>query len=247
MCCGASAGASRAHARAHLTHPPPASNREPRARERRCAIWPDRRTVTSGRWRTQRAALADDLADLSAEQWRHWTLCGEWDVEEIVAHLIAAASLNQWRWARSMFGARFRVDVHNQRRMVEQRGSTPAETPDRFRAIPPGCHRQHHRSLGTLRPTSVRPSYTPRTSAFLWDCPGQRVAGSGRIERVVHLVLGTGHQHGPPRAVCRPTRRPRRRHTAKARPRRRSVNRCCVEVKGLEPSTYGLQSRRSSS
>jgi len=25
------------------------------------------------------------------------------------------------------------------------------------------------------------------------------------------------------------------------------VNRCCVEVKGLEPSTYGLQSRRSSS
>ena len=162
-------------------------------------------------------------------------------------HLIAAASLNQWRWARSMFGARFRVDVHNQRRMVEQRGSTPAETPDRFRAIPPGCHRQHHRSLGTLRPTSVRPSCTPRTSAFLWDCPGQRVAGSGRIERVVHLVLGTGHQHGPPRAVCRPTRRPRRRHTAKARPRRRSVNRCCVEVKGLEPSTYGLQSRRSSS
>ena len=33
-----------------------------------------------------------------------------------------------------MLGARFRVDVHNQRRMVEQKGSTPAETLDRFRA-----------------------------------------------------------------------------------------------------------------
>ena len=34
-----------------------------------------------------------------------------------------------------MLGARFRVDVHNQRRMVEHRGSTPAETLDRFHAI----------------------------------------------------------------------------------------------------------------
>jgi uncharacterized protein (TIGR03083 family) len=84
---------------------------------------------------TERAALADDLADLSVEQWRHATLCGEWNVEEVVAHLTAAASLNQWRWARSMFGARFRVDAHNRRRMVEQMGDTPAETLDRFRAI----------------------------------------------------------------------------------------------------------------
>jgi uncharacterized protein (TIGR03083 family) len=34
-----------------------------------------------------------------------------------------------------MVGARFRVDVHNQRRMVEHRGRTPAETLDQFRAI----------------------------------------------------------------------------------------------------------------
>ena len=83
----------------------------------------------------ERAALADDLSGLNAEQWRHDTLCGQWDVEEVVAHLTAAASLNQWRWVRSMLGARFRVDVHNQRRMVEHRGSTPAETLEWFHAI----------------------------------------------------------------------------------------------------------------
>ena len=83
----------------------------------------------------ERTALAEDLSGLNAEQWRHATLCGQWDVEEVVAHLTAAASLNQWRWVRSMLGARFRVDVHNQRRLVEHRGSTPAETLDRFRAI----------------------------------------------------------------------------------------------------------------
>jgi uncharacterized protein (TIGR03083 family) len=83
----------------------------------------------------ERAALAQDLSDLSAEQWRHDTLCGRWDVEEVVAHLTAAASLNQWRWLRSMLGARLRADVHNQRRLVEHRGSTPAETLDRFRGV----------------------------------------------------------------------------------------------------------------
>jgi uncharacterized protein (TIGR03083 family) len=83
----------------------------------------------------ERAALARDLSDLGADQWRHATLCGQWDCEEVVAHMIAAASLSQWRWVLSMLGARFRVDVHNQRRMVEHRGSSPAETLDRFRAI----------------------------------------------------------------------------------------------------------------
>ena len=84
---------------------------------------------------SERAALAEELAGLGAEQWRHDTLCGEWNVEQVVAHLTAAASLNQWRWLRSMVGARFRPGVHNQRRLAEHCGSTPAETLDRFRAV----------------------------------------------------------------------------------------------------------------
>lgn len=85
--------------------------------------------------RAERTALAKDLSTLSAEQWRHGTLCGQWDVEQVVAHLTAAASLNQWQWLRSMLGARFRPDVHNQRRLAEHRGRTPDETLNRFRAV----------------------------------------------------------------------------------------------------------------
>src|SRR5690348_1154662 len=97
----------------------------------------------------ERAGLAKDLAGLGAEQWRHDTLCGEWDVEQVVAHLTAAASLNQWQWLRSMLGARFRPDVHNQRRLAEHRGSTPAETLDRFQAV----------VTSTTAPSSHTPAY----------------------------------------------------------------------------------------
>lgn len=83
----------------------------------------------------ERAALVEDLSVLTEEQWRHGTLCGKWDVEDVVAHLTAAASLNRWKWLRSMAGARFRPDVHNRRRLAEHRGASPAETLDRFRAV----------------------------------------------------------------------------------------------------------------
>ena len=89
-------------------------------------------------WRmvqAERTALAEDLESLTAEQWQHPTLCSQWDVEQVLAHLTAAASLNQWQWLRSILGARFRPDVHNQRRLAEHRGRTPAETLERFRAI----------------------------------------------------------------------------------------------------------------
>jgi len=120
----------------------------------------------------ERAALAEDLADLGADQWRHDTLCGEWDVEQVVAHLTAAASLSQWQWLRSMLAARFRPDVHNQRRLAEHRGGTPTDTLELFRAVitsttAPSRH---------TRPTSARSSCTPKTSASRWGLPGHRAS-----------------------------------------------------------------------
>lgn len=83
----------------------------------------------------ERTALWRDLSELTGEQWHHTTLCGRWDVEEVVAHLIAAASLNQWRWIMSMLGARLRPNVHNQRQLVKYRGTTTAETLKQFHAV----------------------------------------------------------------------------------------------------------------
>ena len=83
----------------------------------------------------ERAALADDLAGLDDAQWAHPSLCGRWDVEEVVAHLTAAASIGPVRWFASALGARFDFDLHNQRRLSEHRGATPAETLERFRGV----------------------------------------------------------------------------------------------------------------
>jgi uncharacterized protein (TIGR03083 family) len=83
----------------------------------------------------ERAALADDLAGLDQDQWRRPSLCGRWTVEEVVAHLTAAASIGRLRWIASVLGARFNFDLHNDRRLAEQRGGSPAETLERFRRV----------------------------------------------------------------------------------------------------------------
>ena len=85
--------------------------------------------------RRELAALVTDLSTLTPRQWRSTTLCSNWDVEEVVAHLGAAATTTRWGWIRSMVGARFDADVHNRRRLEEFRGATPEETLDRFRRI----------------------------------------------------------------------------------------------------------------
>lgn len=84
--------------------------------------------------RAERAALAEDLEDLDESQWAHRTLCGRWNVEDVVAHLTAAASVGRLRWIRSVH-ARFDFELHNQRRLAEHRGLDSAGTLERFRQV----------------------------------------------------------------------------------------------------------------
>ncbi|WP_019925282.1 maleylpyruvate isomerase family mycothiol-dependent enzyme [Nocardia sp. BMG111209] len=83
----------------------------------------------------ERAALADDLAGLDDGQWRQRSLCGQWTVEEVVAHLTAGASNSRVSWLSSVLRARFDFDEHNDRQLAAHRGATPAETLERFRAV----------------------------------------------------------------------------------------------------------------
>lgn len=83
----------------------------------------------------ERAALAENLANLDDEQWAQQSLCGRWTVQEVVAHLTAAAGIGRLRWLASIIGARFDAGVHNQRRLAEHLGAHPAQTLQQFRRI----------------------------------------------------------------------------------------------------------------
>lgn len=85
--------------------------------------------------RDERARLVADLEGLGPDAWSAPTLCGDWSVEDVVAHLTAGASTGRWAWLRSIAGARFDADRHNARRLAEHRGPAPADTLAAFRGV----------------------------------------------------------------------------------------------------------------
>lgn len=84
--------------------------------------------------RTRVVAL---LEGLDEAQWSAPTLCDQWDVEQVTAHLSAAARTGRWAWIRSIVAAGFDPARHNARRLAEQRGPTPQATLATFRASVP--------------------------------------------------------------------------------------------------------------
>jgi uncharacterized protein (TIGR03083 family) len=81
----------------------------------------------------ERAALADDLAGLTSEQWATTSLCTELTVREVLAHLTATATLTPLRWLAGVIRCRFDFDKQVAMRLAEQLGDSPAETLARFR------------------------------------------------------------------------------------------------------------------
>ncbi|WP_306371518.1 maleylpyruvate isomerase family mycothiol-dependent enzyme [Nocardiopsis sp. CC223A] len=83
----------------------------------------------------ERAALADDLAGLSEEDWATPSLCSGLTVREVLAHLTSAASLNGLQWFVGVVRCRFDFDAQVAMRLAEQMGTSGADALARFRAV----------------------------------------------------------------------------------------------------------------
>jgi uncharacterized protein (TIGR03083 family) len=76
----------------------------------------------------ERAALVEDLRDLDDEQWDEPSLCGEWTVHDVVAHLVDSARTTRLGFVVGLARARFDFDRLNERGMRRSRGGSPQET-----------------------------------------------------------------------------------------------------------------------
>ena len=85
----------------------------------------------------ERAALADDLAGLTDEQWATPSLCSGLTVREVLAHLTAGATLRFPRWSAGVLRCRFDFDRQVAMRLAEHLGDSPADTLARFRRAVP--------------------------------------------------------------------------------------------------------------
>lgn len=76
----------------------------------------------------ERARLAGLLEGLTPEQWATRSLCTEWSVEQVTAHLTAAANTGTWAWIRSIVRSGFSTNKHNERLLRKYLGRNHEET-----------------------------------------------------------------------------------------------------------------------
>ena len=92
----------------------------------------------------ERQLLADDLAVLEPNQWAQATWCEKWNVQELVGHLVAAASITAPHFLVGFIKTGFSFDKFVDKDLRQYAGGEPSEVLDRFRGIvtstrkPPG-------------------------------------------------------------------------------------------------------------
>jgi uncharacterized protein (TIGR03083 family) len=106
----------------------------------------DRRMATDI-WPTihaERKALADDLSGLTPDQWESPSLCGDWNVTQVLAHQVATAKLTPPKFIGRLAAAGFRFGTFAERAINDERQGGPADVLARYRAVekattsPPG-------------------------------------------------------------------------------------------------------------
>ncbi|MFD6281257.1 maleylpyruvate isomerase family mycothiol-dependent enzyme [Streptomyces sp. NPDC060209] len=83
----------------------------------------------------ERAALIGDLENLDAQQWEEPSLCAEWTVHDVVAHLADTARTTRLGFLAGLVRARFDFDRQNARGVECERGASPQETLERLRRV----------------------------------------------------------------------------------------------------------------
>jgi uncharacterized protein (TIGR03083 family) len=158
----------------------------------------------------ERGTLADDLANLTPAQWDTPSLCSEWTVRDIVAHLSATASLNPATFLVNMAKAGFNFDRFANGQIAKHRGPEPAATLNEFRGLrdstsaPPGPKTSW---LGEVvvhgedirRPLGIRHTYAPdavRQVIDFYKGSNMLIGSKKRVDGLALHATDDDWQHG---------------------------------------------------
>jgi uncharacterized protein (TIGR03083 family) len=82
----------------------------------------------------ERKALAADLEALTDEEWTTRSLCDDWTVRDVLAHMTATAKMNPPQFFAKMIGSGFSLAKVQAKDVIAEKGASPGDTLARFKA-----------------------------------------------------------------------------------------------------------------
>ena len=145
-------------------------------------IWP---TVHA-----ERKALADDLRNLGTEEWARPSLCGDWTVRDVLAHMTSAAKLTPPSFFGKMIGSGFSFDKVQEKGVAANRGATPADTLANFESVVTSVKHPPGPAQTWLGETIVHSEDIRRPLAIAHDYPVDAVTRVIDSYRKSNLLIG---------------------------------------------------------
>jgi uncharacterized protein (TIGR03083 family) len=160
----------------------------------------------------ERQALADDLANLTTEQWTTPSMCVEWNVHQVLAHLLSLAKMTPPKFLIRFAGSGFNFNRYAAKQVALESAGGPGATLAEFRTVtdrtsaPPGpketwlgehfCHGEDiRRPLGISRTYPTEPvtralAFYAKSNAIIGG--KSRIAGVTMQASDTEFAVGTG-------------------------------------------------------
>lgn len=158
----------------------------------------------------EREALLADLENLSDEQWQTQSLCEDWTVQQLVAHMVGTATSTKFGFLKGMAKHKGNFDAMLNEAITQYGSGTPAQTLEAYRetmhsrSAPPGpvqswlgealVHAEDiRRPLGIER---VYPADSLREMADFYKGSNLVIGAKKRIEGVHLMATDQKWDHG---------------------------------------------------
>jgi uncharacterized protein (TIGR03083 family) len=146
-------------------------------------IWP---TVHS-----ERKALASDLAALTGQQWSVPSLCGEWTVRDVVAHMTATAKTTPPAFFGKMLASGFSFTGMQSKDIARERGASTADTLAGFEQVLTSVKHPPGPADSWLGETIVHSEDIRRALGISHSYPTQAVVEVADFFSKSNLIIGT--------------------------------------------------------
>lgn len=138
----------------------------------------------------ERKALAADLQALSDEQWVSASLCDQWPVRDVVAHMTATAKITPPVFFAKLAGSGFSLTRLQDKDIAVERGITPADALARFEAIETSVKHPPGPADTWLGETIVHAEDIRRPLGIRHDYPAAAVVRTADFFAGSNLIIG---------------------------------------------------------
>jgi len=140
---------------------------------------------------TERKALAADLKGLDGDQWSRRSMCAEWTVRDVLAHMTATARITPAKFFTKMLASGFSFPRLQAKDIATERGDSPVDGMARFESVLTSRNHPPGPADTMLGETIIHAEDIRRAQGIRHEYPAEAVVQVADFFKGSNLIIGT--------------------------------------------------------